>query len=74
VTFQTVVFDVDRPLTSGARQTVDVEVMVELFVALFRLKYDNSAFRICLSTSRPPFQLVLVVALQRIATQVPRVG
>ncbi len=53
-----------------AVNNVDLDVMVDFFVSLFRLKYDNDAFRVCLNAQRSPYQLVLVMALYRIATQV----
>ena len=56
-----------------------VEVLIDAFVALYRLKCDNDAFKVCLAKQPhnaaqiglPPYPLILIIALYRIAIQVP---
>lgn len=74
--FQFLLFNTQRPMFRVGSEA-DLEVMIDAFIALFRLKYDNEAFKVCLakpppglSQLHPPFPLILIIALYRIAIQV----
>uniref|UniRef100_A0A915BN59 Ras-GAP domain-containing protein n=1 Tax=Parascaris univalens TaxID=6257 RepID=A0A915BN59_PARUN len=57
-------------LLTGARpREIARSVLVDCFVALFRLKFDNDVFRVCLTSSQPLLQLVLIDALHTISVQ-----
>ncbi|KAF8358867.1 hypothetical protein PRIPAC_93862 [Pristionchus pacificus] len=56
-------------LTGSRPKDMDRNVLVDCFVALFRLKFDNDVFRVCLNTQQPLLQLVLVEALSAISAQ-----
>ncbi|GMS88529.1 hypothetical protein PENTCL1PPCAC_10704, partial [Pristionchus entomophagus] len=56
-------------LTGSRPRDMDRNVLVDCFVALFRLKFDNDVFRVCLNTQQPLLQLVLVEALSAISAQ-----
>ena len=58
-----------RSWIARAGSEMETDVLVDCFVALYRLKYDNEVFRVCLA----PYsllQLVLVAGLYRISVQV----
>ncbi|VDP04015.1 unnamed protein product [Soboliphyme baturini] len=62
-------FSPARPLFKYPTSS-EIDVMIDCFVALFRLNYNNEIFRMCLNAqSAIPHQLVLVMALYRIAVQ-----
>ncbi|KAK0416750.1 hypothetical protein QR680_012659 [Steinernema hermaphroditum] len=56
-------------LGSARPRDIDRGVIVDLLVSLFRLKFDNDMFRLCLNASQPTLQLVLIEALLRISVQ-----
>ncbi|KRZ17579.1 Neurofibromin, partial [Trichinella zimbabwensis] len=63
-------FNPIKPLFKNPSSAQELDVMIDCFVALFRLSYNNEVFRICLNAHTVvPHQLVLVMALYRIAVQ-----
>ncbi|CAJ0942827.1 unnamed protein product, partial [Mesorhabditis belari] len=56
-------------LTGSRPREIERSVLVDCFVALFRLKFDNDVFRVCLTSNQPILQLVLVEALHIIASE-----
>lgn len=57
-------------LSPSRPREIERSVLVDCFVSLFRLKFDNDVFRVCLSSSQSVLQLVLVESLYIISTQV----
>ncbi|KFD58382.1 hypothetical protein M513_00608 [Trichuris suis] len=63
-------FSATKPLFKNLPSVQELDVMIECFVALFRLNHNNEVFRVCLDTHATiPHRLVLVMALYRIAVQ-----
>lgn len=63
-------FNPSKPLFKSNVTAQDLDVMIDCFVALFRLNYNNEVFRSCLQAQvNNPQQLVLVMSLYRIAIQ-----
>uniref|UniRef100_A0A5S6QDW1 Ras-GAP domain-containing protein n=1 Tax=Trichuris muris TaxID=70415 RepID=A0A5S6QDW1_TRIMR len=63
-------FSATKPLFKSLPSVQELDVMIECFVALFRLNHDNEVFRICLNAQASiPHRLVLVMGLYRIAVQ-----
>ncbi|CAJ0578448.1 unnamed protein product, partial [Mesorhabditis spiculigera] len=62
-------------LTGSRPREIERSVLVDCFVALFRLKFDNDMFRVCLTSNQPILQLVLIEALHIIASEpIPRMS